>query len=286
LRSAARMEAKVWRMIPRHKNIVAILEIFEEADSLYLVMERCDCHVLRRLSHGFRMKQMVPVFQQMLIGIAHVHSANIVHRDIKLENFLCSGTNLESIKLCDFGFAIVLPASGSLTGVYGTPPYMSPEMLANAHDAKTDVWSMGVLCHFVLSGGKFPYEPMERTSAAMKKVVSDGAQLVDFEAPRNVTLEAKQFTMTLLDREKSTRPTALEALQHPLFCKVGRAHSPTPSEQSTVASERDVAFSGGGDPSPTPSELDIAPTPAINVLAKQKSVPPMLASKGHFAFHR
>jgi serine/threonine protein kinase len=229
---------------------------------------------------------MVPLFQNMLSAIAHVHSANIVHRDIKPENFLCSG-ELQNVKLCDFGFAVVLPESGRLTGVFGTPPYMSPEMLKSSHNTKSDIWSMGVMFFFMLSGGKYPYEPKERSSAGMKQAIKDGAQLRDFKSPQQVTVESKQLTIALLDRDPDTRLTAQEAMQHPFFWKGCKATSSSLSEMSTAApsetsaatSERD-AFNGGRDMSPLPSEVrDIAQTPAMKVMARTKMP---TASKGQF----
>lgn len=231
------------------------------------------------------MRQMVAVFQNMLSAIAHVHSVNVVHRDIKPENFLCSG-ELENVKLCDFGFAVALPESGRLTGVYGTPPYMSPEMLKTSHGVKTDMWSMGVMFHFMLSGGKYPYEPKERTSAGMKQAIKDGSQLRDFKSPSQVTIESKQLTIALLDRDAETRLTAQEAMQHPFFWK-GCKGTSSPSELSTAVpscessaavSERDV--SGGRDMSPLPPEVrDVTQTPAMKVMARRQ-IP--TASKGQF----
>lgn len=85
---------------------------------------------------------------EMLLGVAHVHSVHVVHRDIKPENFLLGGDGGRRVKLCDFGLAAELPPGGLLSGVFGTSPYMSPEMAAGrGHGLATDLWSYGVCVH-------------------------------------------------------------------------------------------------------------------------------------------
>jgi len=290
LRQVAQMEAKIWSCIGQHRNIVKLHEFLEDGNDMFMVMEKCECHILSRLAKGFRMRELAPLFQQMLSGIAHLHSTNIVHRDIKLENFLCVGKGLECVKLCDFGFATVVPLGKDLNGRFGTPPYMSPEMLTRSHNTNTDIWSMGVCVYFLISGGNFPYEPEERSSAGMKLAIARGSQIKDFEAPKNITFEAKQFAITLLNRRATSRFTAEEVLQQPFLRSVYcRGMSPTPSEQSTVASEQDSRACK--PPTAALSEVeDILEervpieAPVKNMLAK-RSISPKTASKGCFEKH-
>jgi serine/threonine protein kinase len=286
LRQAAEMEAKMWKLMGQHRNIVKLHEMYQENYEMFLVMEKCECHVLNRLGKGYRARDIAPLYQQMLSGIAHLHSIDIVHRDIKPDNFLCAGPGLDCIKLCDFGFAVLAPPGKDLRGVYGTPPYMSPEMLTTVYDAKTDMWSMGVCSYFILSSGKFPYEPQERTSAAMKKAIIDGQQRTNFDTPKSISLEAKEFTLALLDRDPIKRWTAEEALRQP-YLRVAccRGVSPTPSEQSTIASEQDrhpVAAAHSSEPEDVVDDDSFnIRTPAIKIGAN-KPANSRTASRGFF----
>merc|ERR1719502_912890 len=92
------------------------------------------------------------MFAQMLMGISHCHSVSVVHRDVKPDNFLVSQG---VVKLCDFGLSAIIPSGGKnmgkVGGIYGTAPFMCPEMLATDwYDEKADVWSFAVIVYAFL----------------------------------------------------------------------------------------------------------------------------------------
>lgn len=155
----------------------------------------------------------------MLLGIVHVHSKGIIHRDVKPENFLVAdGT----VKLCDFGMAEFMPAKKLLGGVYGTPPYMSPEMiLRRGYDLGSDVWSYGV-CMYLLQYGEYPYVPHVRTGTAMKELIAKGVPEPKFiskdalQLPRN---ECREFIRCMLNRDRKCRPSAETMLTHPFLAR-------------------------------------------------------------------
>jgi serine/threonine protein kinase len=162
---------------------------------------------------------MIVAANGILQGINHIHNHGIVHRDIKAENFLCSQDDLHGIKLCDFGLSIMLPKSGKLSIISGTAPYMSPEMLNyEGYDAKTDVWSFGVIVYAMMFD-EFPYMPDRTTSEAMKTTIRKGIPEPRFakvsgENSGDAGLkDLKAFAKRLLRRRPEDRPTALEALQ-------------------------------------------------------------------------
>lgn len=70
------------------------------------------------------------IFKQILRSLEYLHSHNVSHRDLKLENFLLTKTgDISHIKLADFGLAKLLKW-GSMDTVCGTPNYVAPEVIA------------------------------------------------------------------------------------------------------------------------------------------------------------
>ena len=96
----------------------------------------------------------------------YIHKKNIAHRDLKVDNIVVAFskpidfTNIE-IKLIDFGFAKQY-VSGGVDEFIGTPYYIAPEIIKNQkHDTKVDIWSLGVLTYYLISG-KLPFQSDDR----------------------------------------------------------------------------------------------------------------------------
>jgi hypothetical protein len=96
----------------------------------------------------------------LLSGLAALHAAGIIHRDVKPENVLRLGDG--RVVLSDFGLAVAPDRATHLTGGVGTPVYMAPELrLGAVADARSDVWSAGLVMQEVLFGVRSPREPVK-----------------------------------------------------------------------------------------------------------------------------
>jgi Tol biopolymer transport system component len=148
-----------------HTNICTIYEVGEAGDGeLYLAMACYDGETIRaKINRGpLPVAEAVNLGRQVAQGLAKAHRHGLVHRDIKPANLMVTGDGV--VKILDFGIAKLLGEAGAtLAGAFaGTPAYMSPEQARGEEvDARTDVWSLGVVLHEMLTGAR-PLESPQR----------------------------------------------------------------------------------------------------------------------------
>jgi len=161
-----------------HPTIAAIYEVGAVEGLAFIAMEYVDGSPLRSIVDGRPLsdEQVINYATQVAQGLARAHSAGIIHRDLKPDNLLVDREG--RVKILDFGLAKPMdmadpvepnpcrePAqrSGISTQegqVLGTPRYMSPEQQAGkALDARSDIYSFGVLLHELLTGQLPPTAP-------------------------------------------------------------------------------------------------------------------------------
>ncbi len=155
-------------LLPRlhHPNIVQAHDA-EKTDGLYLlVMEYVEGETLAELveRHGpLPLGTACAYAQQVALGLQYAHEQGLVHRDIKPANLM--RTSAGQIKILDFGLARLARESGSAPGLthehatMGTPDYLAPEQVLDAHHAGSaaDIYSLGCTLFYLLTG-KPPFE--------------------------------------------------------------------------------------------------------------------------------
>jgi len=201
-----------------HPNVVRLEEVYESRNEIYLVMEICHGGELftqleEQPDYHYTEQEAAKLIHQILTSVQYMHSKGIVHRDLKLENFLFSTSDPDAqLKLIDFGISKHL--SKGLTEVIGTPYTIAPEVFAGKYDELCDMWSVGVLAYLVLSGdapfGGCDYESLP----TVKDRILHGAYAFEPKcAWDSVSDEAKDLIRRLLVTDPKKRPTAREALQ-------------------------------------------------------------------------
>ncbi|MCW4355403.1 Stk1 family PASTA domain-containing Ser/Thr kinase [Hoyosella sp. YIM 151337] len=139
-----------------HPSLVAVFDQGTDQHHVFLVMELVPGGTLREL---LRERGPMPpyaaaaVARPVLRALSVAHRAGLVHRDIKPENVLISDAG--AVKIADFGLVRAVAASGTTSGsmILGTAAYLSPEQVSTgAADARSDVYSMGILLFEMLTG--------------------------------------------------------------------------------------------------------------------------------------
>ncbi|HEY6803494.1 MAG TPA: protein kinase [Pyrinomonadaceae bacterium] len=146
-----------------HPNILTIHEISEFEGRRYITTEFVDGLTLRdRLREPLSLGLALDIAMQTASALSAAHAAGIIHRDIKPENVMLRADGL--VKVLDFGIAKYTKPDGIEDqdlietrpgSVIGTAPYMSPEQARGLTvDARTDIWSLGVLLYEMLTNRK------------------------------------------------------------------------------------------------------------------------------------
>lgn len=101
----------------------------------------------------FREDRAARLMRDMLSSIHYLHRKGIVHRDLKLENFLFEGDSATSpLIMIDFGLSKHFDPNERMTQRVGSCYYTAPEVLSGDYDYRCDIWSLGVICYMLLSG--------------------------------------------------------------------------------------------------------------------------------------
>lgn len=201
----------------RHKNVVKLYEVIKTESHLWMVMEYCRGNELyyyiyekRRLDLEVTQK----LFYQIADAMRYVHSLNLAHRDLKLENILMADSKRTIVKLTDFGFVREYnPYKRQfLSTMCGTTAYMAPEVLKNEKYSgfAIDVWSMGVILYAMIYG-ELPFDSDDEVTTKVK-IVNDEPVFKD-----NIPAEANVLLRKMLSKDPSVRPTVAEILNSPFL---------------------------------------------------------------------
>jgi len=214
-KDAFRHEVDILKMCQSGGNLMQMHEYFTGGYYHYIVLDQYHCHLqgaLKRFikrgngrTQGLCDVSLRNLLAQGLKAISHLHKNNIVHRDVKAENFLVDRQNLDDpscqLVLGDFGLAQKLRKGYCLRARVGTDMYWSPEIYDGKYAHEVDVFAFGVVA-FVSSVGAFPFanEKACRTQDP-------------FEG-RTASPRVQGFTQLCLEKVAAKRQTAAALSQH------------------------------------------------------------------------
>jgi serine/threonine-protein kinase len=247
-----------------HPNIATIYGIDQQGDTLFIAMELIEGQSLAEVTAKGPMMpaDAVRVAIHVCDGLSEAHAKGIIHRDIKPENIILSP---RFVKVLDFGIAKQIggTADPSLTQggmVVGTPHYMSPEQaLGRTVDARTDIFSLGVVMYEMLSGNK-PFVGESVTEVLLKIVMNEPPDIAG--AAFGITSALAGIIRRCMQKQPENRFQDCEQLRTELATSLRedpsnarRSHVPTVAVRAS--DPRGLPAVARPEPPPVP-----APTPA------------------------
>ncbi|MGH7537631.1 MAG: serine/threonine-protein kinase, partial [Gemmatimonadales bacterium] len=201
-----------------HPNIIPIHAVDEIGDFVYFAMayvegETLSERVRRRGPLGA--SDAARVLREVAWALGYAHGQGVIHRDVKPDNIILETATGRAL-VADFGIAGQVSGAAALDGgeVIGTPEFMSPEQaLGEQVDAKSDLYALGVVGFFTLSG-RLPFQGAKPTEVLAKQVT---------EAPRPLGEVAggtpRRLAQTIdrcLAKERDERPESAAVLAEQL----------------------------------------------------------------------
>ena len=201
--------------IVKHKNIVRLFEILETPRHIFIVMEYCEGgDIMSYILNRKRLTELesLKFFHQLINALYYLHSQNITHRDIKIDNLLLD-SNLD-LKLIDFGLSTKYKDNELLDQPCGTIVYAAPEVLSyrQYHGMLANVWSCGIVLYGMLTGF-LPFGDSD--DEINKKKIIEGK----IKMPSYLSEDAKNLLKHMLDTNPLTRFTLDDIMSHPWFNK-------------------------------------------------------------------
>ena len=224
-----------------HPKIIKLIDLKNDKNHYYVVMEYVNGGDLNHCLKEYKKKYHRPfpeeivqyLMKQIVEAIAYIHSFNIIHRDLKLENIMVNFDSEKDkqdlnmmrakIKIIDFGVSkIKLEAST----VIGSPVYMDPVILEEhikgekdkykrkleTYSQEVDIWSLGCIC-YELFMGEVPF------NGNTKEEVLDKIKNGKYLLRKNVSPELKDFLSRMLRLDGKYRLTAKELLNQNFLVK-------------------------------------------------------------------
>ncbi len=219
-RARLRLEASVGARV-EHDNVLRYLDSGEaESGAPFVVVELL---VGETLGERLRREQTLPIdaaiqlFRRVADGLAAVHAAGIVHRDVKPDNIFLVGPagDATNVKIVDFGLAKHDRSTDEVRDgvVAGTCDFMAPEQaLSDPVDARTDVYALGLTMFRALTG-VLPFSSSDRV-VTMARQIAEPAPRASTLAPGLAGLDA--VLQAALRKSPGNRYRSMRALAHDL----------------------------------------------------------------------
>lgn len=282
--------------------VVPLLDFGIEADrTLWLVMKYIDGHTLRdevNRNGPFNWRDIVKVARHVLLGLAEAHDAGLIHRDLKHDNVMFSGTREDFIcRILDFGVVksavadaeLAKTRGGPLTGagvMVGSPSYMSPEQIRGLEvGPPADIYALAVVMYEAVTARRLfsvnNYESLLRSGAVRDAVplTHNGAGEEIPEALDRIVQRALAHDPDSRFADARTMLLALDQLEHEIEAPPPDLYADLPKRPAPL--DLSEPPDDAQTRTPGPLELSDPATPApgpdsVEALSAQPSMPQVI----------
>lgn len=209
----------------RHKNIVRLLDHFENSEFIFIVMEYLAGGDLGNFSkkkkYSFTEEEVAIVIYQITVGIDYLHQYGVVHRDLKPDNImLAKPGDITHIKIMDFGLSKIMGPQEKVADGFGTLSFVAPEVLIRKpYNKEVDIWSIGITLYYILTG-TLPFDDdQDNEEVIAKKIVFSKLTFYD-KKWKKISELCTDFTEKALIKEPEKRYKSKDLLEHEWFKKM------------------------------------------------------------------
>ena len=205
------------------KYIVKYYTSFVDSENnLNIIMEYCDSGDLNSFINSLKKENKYLTeeeiwffFIQISLGLAYIHSKNILHRDLKPMNIFL--TNKNQIKIGDLGVAKLLNANANASTCIGTPYYLSPEICKEKpYNSKGDVWALGCILYELSTFNK-PFSASNPAALILKIINGNYVPLNEINNGRKYSEELQNMINNILQKDYLLRPLMIDIINSKIF---------------------------------------------------------------------
>ena len=163
------LPSPIFTNIIKQKGFVYLFYEYIEGDDMFQYLEK---H--KKLTEGL----VRTVMSKLIRLVSKYHAKSVWHLDLKPENIICIGGNIENLCLIDVGQSVICRDTTMEVKSLGTPRYSAPELSRGRCNSRTDVWSIGVIAYVLMFRS---YPSMSRVERGETILKGGGSKMfVDF----------------------------------------------------------------------------------------------------------
>ena len=228
-RDKVNREISTWINLLDVPRTTPLYEVLEDQHNAYMVMKELKHSLLHIVQDKTPLSeaQARKVLLQIIPWLQEVHNRGYIYGDMKAQNVMFSRKGLSSLYMIDFGCTTMkqdasLPNPKRVQFITGTLPYMAPEIFLRKYDERVDIWSLGILLIYMMSGRYLFHAPGEKLTFEQymtRTLTCDTDPILEDPNVFRFSKEAKDLLIRMLQFSASDRITLEECLDHPFLQK-------------------------------------------------------------------